>query len=125
MPLPAPIPMQLTFKGLDQSGAVEVFVHELHGRLARAGANLGRCDVVIEVPHRYEREGARFHVGIELVADGHELAVSRDPDDFDGHDDVYRALIEAFATAHRRVEELCKVRTVGSRPAAPLAHKPA
>jgi ribosomal subunit interface protein len=110
-----PMPMQITFKELDHSDAVETRVRELSAKLDRLCDNITRCDVVVEAPPRHHRKGARFHVRIDLTVPGREIVVSHDPQSDDGHEDVYLAVRDAFDAARRQLEAYVRERRESHR----------
>lgn len=99
------MPIKITFKGLDASGAVEERVNQLAARLITAHPEVSRCDVVVETPHRHHRAGRQFHVRIELGVPGRILAVSHDPGDDGAHEDVYVAIRDSFDAARRQADD--------------------
>lgn len=121
------IPTQVTFHGLAHSDELESDVHERVRELEQFYGRIGRCHVVIEVPHRHRRDGRHVHVRLELtVPGGAPIVVSRDPslharlkdvEEEAAHksseiDNVRRharvAVHEAFDAARRQLEDFAR-----------------
>lgn len=99
------IPLDITFKDVAASDAVEARVRELVGKLERVYDRITRCEVVVELPHRRRRQGRQFHVRVRLTVPGGELVTSRDPGPDEAHEDVYVALRDAFLAVRRQLED--------------------
>jgi ribosomal subunit interface protein len=99
------VPLQLTFRDIDASAAVEERVRAAVAKLERHYDRITACRVVVESPHRHHHKGRRYHVRIDLAVPGREIVVGHDPDASADHEDVYLAIRDAFAAALRQVEE--------------------
>lgn len=99
------IPVQVTFRGMEASPAIEDAVRECAGKLDRYHAHLTGCRVVIEAPHRHHHQGKLYHVRVDLTVSGEQLVVDRAPTEHHAHEDVYVTLRDAFDAARRRLED--------------------
>lgn len=100
-----PIPLQITFRGMDPSPAVEERIRNWTAKLETVYARVLRCQVVIESPHRHHRQGQQYRVRISLDVPGGDVIVARDPGVDGAHEDVHVAVRDAFAAARRRLED--------------------
>jgi ribosome-associated translation inhibitor RaiA len=100
------ISVQVTFRHMDSSTAVEAAIHEQVERLERRHPGIDTCHVTIDAPHRHHQQGRHFQVRVQ--ADGHGVAAvaSRGSDLDPAHEDVYLALRDAFRALHRELEPL-------------------
>ena len=74
------IPAQITFRGLSHSDALDTEIRERVAWLERFYADIVRCHVLVEVPHRHRRGGQHFHVRVEVtVPGGTPIVVSHEP----------------------------------------------
>ncbi len=74
------IPIQVAFRGFPHSDALESDIREHVAWLEQFSANIVRCRVVVELPHRHQQSGRHFHVRIELtVPGGAPIIVSHEP----------------------------------------------
>jgi ribosomal subunit interface protein len=105
--------LQISFRNMDRSEAVEARVREKAEKLEKYYGRLTSCRVMIEVPERRHHKGMLFHVRIELGVPGKKLVVSRHPKDKHAHEDVYVAIRDAFDAARRRLEDY--VRKTGGK----------
>lgn len=99
------IPMQVTFRNMDRSDAVEDAVREHAQKLDQFCDHIMSCRVVIEAPHHHKHKGNIFHVGIDITAPGKEIAVTRDPSKHQAHEDMYVAIRDAFNAARRQLQD--------------------
>ena len=99
------LPLQITFRHMDPSPALETRIRELAGRLDRYAQEIMSCRVVIEAPHRHHQQGKLFSVHLDITLPGGELAVTRDAHDKHAHEDAHVALRDAFNAAARQLEQ--------------------
>jgi len=99
------IPLEVTFRDMDRSDAVEAAAREKAGRLERYFDRIIGCRVAIEAPHRHQQKGKLYAVRIEISVPGNVIVVSHAGPRNPAHEDVYVALRDAFAAAARRLED--------------------
>jgi ribosomal subunit interface protein len=99
------LPVQITFRGMESSAAIDTAVRERVGKLEQFHARIVSCRVVIEQPARHKQQGKQFVVHIDLKVPGGEIAVNRDH-----HEDVHVALRDAFDAARRKLEDFARER---------------
>jgi len=99
------IPVEITFKEMESSDAVEARIRELAAKLERVYDRVVRCDVMVETPHRHQQKGRQFHIRVRLTVPGGEIVSSHDPGPDEHHEDVYVALRDAFNAAKRQLED--------------------
>lgn len=121
------IPTQITFRGLDPSESLEADIRERVTWLEQFYADIVRCRVLVEKPHRHRHDGQHFHVRIELTVPGGEpIVVSHEPSlhgrlkdtEDEAHqkeseiESVHRygrvTIREAFDVARRRLEDFAR-----------------
>ncbi len=74
------IPVQVAFRGLSPSDALDADIRERAAWLERFYAGIVRCRVLVEVPHRHRQGGRHFHVRLEVtVPGGSPIVVSHAP----------------------------------------------
>ena len=119
------LPLQITFRNMPPSEAVEAKVKQRAVKLKRYFENILSCKVTIEAPHKHHHKGSIFQVNIDVAVPGREIVVSREPGLNHAHEDVYVAVRDAFAAARRQLEDYTKSRLgkakrfTGSVPAQP------
>jgi ribosome-associated translation inhibitor RaiA len=102
-------PLEITFRDMAASPAAEAFVERWAGRLERTYDRIEHCAVTIEVPHRSQRQGQKFHVRIELRVPDNFIVVSRDRSVDPAHEDVRVAISDAFVAARRRLQDHARI----------------
>jgi cold shock CspA family protein/ribosome-associated translation inhibitor RaiA len=104
------IPVEITYKGLGSTEALDQRIHDWVGKLERVFDRITRCEVLVETPHRHRRQGNAFHVRVRLTVPGGEIVVSHDPGPEGAHEDAYVALRDAFLAARRQLEDHVRAR---------------
>ncbi len=104
------IPVQITFRGVPESDAVEEAVWREAAKLERYSKSITSCRVVIGSPHHHQHTGRLFSVRIDMTVPGEELVINREHREHGSHRDVYVAIREAFDAARRQLEDYVRVR---------------
>ncbi len=99
------IPVNITFRHMESSAAVETRVHELVGHLGVFSDRIQSCRVVIDSPHRHHHQGKVFAVKVLLELPGDDVVVDMERPQRDNHDDVYVVLRDAFDAAKRQLQQ--------------------
>ncbi len=136
------LPVQITFRNMDHSDAIETFIREKATRLDSFYDRIMSCRVMVEVPHQRRRWGNPYHVRIDLTVPGGELAISQkrslhtvqrqtrvervakaEEVDTD-YKDPYLTIREAFEDARRQLQDYARRQRgqVKAHAAAPYAH---
>jgi ribosomal subunit interface protein len=97
--------IQVTFRELAHSDAIEAYVRKHAAKLERFSGRITGCHVVLEEPHRHQLSGRHFRVRIDLVVPGGEVVVSQAPDGDATSEDAYAAIDQAFDRSVRRLED--------------------
>jgi len=101
-------PLQINFRDIPQSDAVEARVREKAGKLDKFYDQIMSCSVMIEAPHTHHHKGNLYHVRIDLTVPNGEIVVNRDPKEHQAHEDVYVAIRDAFDAARRRLQDYAR-----------------
>jgi cold shock CspA family protein len=123
------IPLQITFRDMAPSPAIESNVREKAAKLDDLYPGIMGCRVTIEAPHRHHHKGKAYSVRIDMTVPGAELVVTRTPKrlaaarlnrteepdkDFTevhepskhaAHEDIYVAIRDAFNAAGRKLQD--------------------
>lgn len=99
------LPVQITFRNMGPSDAVEARVRERAEGLERYFPRIMACRVMIEAGGRQHHKGKIYHVRVQLTVPGNELVVQRDPPEHHAHEDIYVAIRDAFDAARRQLED--------------------
>lgn len=99
------IPVQITFRHMESSPAVETRVRELANHLGVFSDRIQTCRVVVDSPHRHHHQGKVFNVKVQLVLPGEDVVVDMERPQRDGHEDVYVVLRDAFDAAKRQLQQ--------------------
>ena len=99
------IPLQITFRDIDQSDAVEARIRERVDRLEKFFDRITGCRVMVEAPHARHHKGKLYHIRVDLTVPGSEIVVRREPQAHHAHEDIYVAIRDAFNAAQRRLQD--------------------
>jgi ribosomal subunit interface protein len=94
------IPLQVKFRNMPHSEAIEAKVVEKSAKLERFFDRIMGCRVVVEEMQHRHHQGNLYSVRIDITVPGKELAVNRQE-----NEDAYVAVRDAFDTAARLLEE--------------------
>ena len=97
-------PLQITFRDLPSSMAVEEQIRERAEQLGRVFDRITSCRVIVEGRHRPQRAGKVFHLRVELALPGKIIAIGNGPAELHPHDDVFVAVRTAFDSARRQLD---------------------
>jgi cold shock CspA family protein/ribosome-associated translation inhibitor RaiA len=99
------LPLQVTFRNLEHSDALEALVREKAARLDTFADQIMGCRVVIELAGKHHEHGNFYEVRIDLTVPDEEIAVTREPGEYREYRDLQVALRDAFDAARRRLED--------------------
>lgn len=103
------IPLQITFKDIPHSDAIEAKIKEKAKKLDQFAKHIMSCRVVVEEPHKNHNQGNLFQIKIDItVPPGHEIVASKQSDLNHAHEDMYVAIRDAFNAVQRQVQDLVK-----------------
>jgi len=127
-------PLQITFRNMPHSPAIEETVREKAAKLDSYYDRIMGCHVVVEAPHRHHHKGKAYQVRIDLTVPGGELVINRmpkrlsaarlrelelagkdltenhEPSKHAAHEDVYVAIRDAFNSAGRKLQDYARKR---------------
>jgi len=101
-------PIQITFRDIPRSEALEANIREKVEKLDQFYGNIMACRVVVERPHGHHHQGQLYHVRIDLTVHGGELVIKRDPKEHHAHEDPYVAVRDAFKAARRKLQDYAR-----------------
>ena len=136
------LPIQITFRNMDSSPAVEARVREEVEKLSDFYDSIMGCRVMVEIPHQHCQQGERFHIRIDLTVPGGEIVVKQEPNLHGSiqqnviqkrqkeqevaapHKDIYVAIRDAFKAARRQLQDYARKQSgaVKQHEPAPRAH---
>jgi ribosomal subunit interface protein len=106
---PLPIPLQIVFRNLAHSDAVEAKVRERAEKLQTYYRHIMSCRVAVEELHRHHQQGNHFRVRIDVRVPERELVADREPDEHHAYTDVYVAIRDAFDSMRRQLEDYARL----------------
>jgi cold shock CspA family protein/ribosome-associated translation inhibitor RaiA len=134
------IPLQITFRNMLPSGAIENAIREKASKLDSFYGRILSCRVIVEAPHRHHRKGKAYEVRIDLTVPGAELVINRapkhlkaaklllsersekelvethEPSKHAAHGDPYVAIRDAFNAAGRKLQDFARRQSGAVKP---------
>jgi cold shock CspA family protein len=102
--------LQITFRGLSSSEAIERRIREKVAELERFHPSITSCRVTVEAPHQQHHKGNLYSVRLEIRLPEKTIAVGRERRHDHAHEDVYVAIRDTFDAAARQVEDYARRR---------------
>ena len=96
------LPLQITFRHMERSDALEADIREKAGKLDQYCDQIMACRVVVDAPHQHHQQGNLYHISVDLTVPGGEIVASRESDQHHAHEDAYVATRDAFDAVQRR-----------------------
>lgn len=103
-------PLQVIFRNLQPSDAVEAKVRERAEKLGTFYNHIMSCRVAIEALHKHHHQGNHYHIRIDVKVPDRELVAGREPDEHHAYTDIYVAIRDAFDSMRRQLEEYARHR---------------
>jgi ribosome-associated translation inhibitor RaiA len=103
------LPLQISFRGMDSSPALERRIRIKVAKLERFHDRLMSCAVVVDARTRRQHKGKVYRVGVDLRGPGFEIAVGRSGRRNSAHEDITVALRDAFAAIGRQLEDHARI----------------
>lgn len=120
------LPLQITFRNMDASEAVEARLREEAAKLDTFYDRIMSCRVVVEIPRHHLQGGKLYHIRIDLTVPGGEIVVRHEPSlhraarhtaaerrrkahEVEGaHKDVFVTIRDAFKVARRQLQDFAR-----------------
>ncbi|WP_333878454.1 HPF/RaiA family ribosome-associated protein [Methylobacter sp.] len=103
------IPLQITFRGIPHSDAVEAKIRDKASKLDKFHSHIMSCRVAVEAEHQRHHQGNQYHIRIDITTPHKELVTSREHHDKQAHEDIYVAIRDAFNAAARQLEDYARI----------------
>ena len=104
------LPLQVTFRDMPPSAAVEARIREKASKLDRFSDHIMSCRVVVELPHKHHHKGNLYRVRVLVTVPEGELVADRTKPHHHENEDVYVAVRDAFNAVKRQLEDRVRVR---------------
>ncbi len=99
------LPLQITFRHMEPSPALETRIRELASRLDKFSEHIMRCHVIVEPPAHHKHQGNLYDFRIDITLPDDEIAIRHAHPADHAHEDAYVALRDAFRAARRKLED--------------------
>lgn len=99
------VPLQITFRNMPVSDAVETKIRERADSLGKFFPDIVACKVVVESTARSHHKGKLYYLLVDVTVPGKVLVTKRHPADNHAHEDIYVAVRVAFDEMRRQLED--------------------
>ncbi len=99
------LPLQITFRHMDPSPALEARIRELAAKLDRFSDQIMRCHVIVQPLAGHQHQGSLYDFRIDVTLPDEEIAIRHAHPADHAHEDPYVALRDAFRATRRRLED--------------------
>ena len=99
------LPLQITFRNLGRSEAIEAKVRERAEKLDKYCDQIMSCRVIVDAQHKHHHRGNHYQVRVDVTVPDAELVANREPDEHHAYTDVYVAIRDAFDVIRRQLED--------------------
>jgi len=69
-------PLQINFRGMETSPALETLIRDKAIKLEQFHPNVTACRVVVDKPHQHKQQGKHFIVSIDLTVPGSNIVAN-------------------------------------------------
>jgi ribosomal subunit interface protein len=97
------LPLQITFRDLPRSEAVETEIREKVEKLNQFSDRIVGCRVTLGLIRKHKHQGRLYNVRVDLTVPGSEIVINRDR-----AEDLYVAIRDAFDHAKRKLEDYAR-----------------
>lgn len=102
-------PLEITFKGLDKSPAIEAKIKEKVSKLEHIFSRITHCRIVVAAPNKHAHKGKSYEIKIEIgIPDHPSLVLKHKSEVGNAQDDLQIALRDSFEIAKRRLGDIIK-----------------
>lgn len=99
------LPLQITFRHMDPSPALEARIRALAARLDKFSEQIIRCQVIVEPSAHHKHKGFLYDFRIDITVPDAEIAIRHTHPADHAHENPYVALRDAFRAARRKLED--------------------
>lgn len=104
-------PVQITFRNMASSAALEERIRTLVEKLERFSGQITRCQIVVDAPHHgHHEQGGLFDFRIDISVPRKEIIIGRAHTRNPAHENAYVALRDAFRAARRQLQDYERIR---------------
>lgn len=103
------LPLQITFRNLGHSEAIEAKIRERAEKLSTFYNRIMSCRVAVEALHKHHQQGNHYHIRIDVKVPDRELVAGREPDEHHAYTDVYVAIRDTFDAMRRQLEDYARL----------------
>jgi ribosomal subunit interface protein len=97
------LPLQVTFRDVSHSDAIEAAIREKVEKLDRFYDRIMAVRAVVGTIQRHRHQGKLYNIRLDITVPGGEIVINRDK-----AEDIYVAIRDAFDAARRKLEDFAR-----------------
>jgi len=97
------LPLQITFRDVPHSDAIETAIREKAEKLDRFYDRIMAVRTVVGTIQRHHHQGKLYNIRLDITVPGGEIVINRDK-----AEDIYVAIRDAFDAAKRKLEDFAR-----------------
>jgi cold shock CspA family protein/ribosome-associated translation inhibitor RaiA len=99
------VPLQISFRHMEHSEAIETLIREKVAKLDASPDHLIGCRVVVEPAGKHHKHGNLYEVRLDISVPGEEIVIVREPSEHTEYRDIQVAIRDAFDSARRQLAD--------------------
>lgn len=99
------VPLKVDYKNFEQHPELDSIIQDQVEKLQKYFDRITSCHVVLSKPHNRHVNGHVYHVHIDIHIPGNIIAITREPERDERHDDAGLAIRDAFKIAKRKLQD--------------------
>jgi ribosomal subunit interface protein len=99
------VPLKIDYKNYEEHPDLQPLVEEQVEKLEKYFNRMTSCHVVISKPHHHHQNGHSYHVHLDVHVPGNVIAINREPEKNERHEEIEPAIRDAFKIAKRKLQE--------------------
>lgn len=102
------LPLQVSFRHMEHSDAIEAIVREKAGRLDKFAGHIMSCRVVVEPSGKHHLHGNMYQVRLDITLPGGAIAVTHESSQHTAYKEIAVAVRDTFDSARRQLEDTAR-----------------
>lgn len=99
------VPLKVDYKNFEEHPDLNPLIQEQVEKLEKYFDRITSCHVVVSRPHNRHNNGHVYHVHIDLHIPQNNIAITREPERDERHEDISLAIRDAFKVAKRKLQD--------------------
>lgn len=99
------VPLKIDYKNYPENRDLNPLIQEQVDKLEKHFQRITSCHVVISKPHNHHHNGHNYHVHLDVHLPGNVIAITRESERDERHEEIEPAIRDAFKIAKRQLQQ--------------------